>query len=67
MRHAVRKDAELQRFDQYKLVQKGLGEAKVTEARKLGILLWMLLRVQAHARECLLENMILLSSDRIPE
>jgi transposase len=35
--HAVRKDAELQRFYQHKLVQKGLGKAKVAAARKLGI------------------------------
>ena len=35
--HAVRKDPELQRFYRRKLVQKGLGRARVAVARKLGI------------------------------
>ena len=42
--HAVRKDPELQRFYRRKLVQKGLGRARVAVARKLGIRLWIMLR-----------------------
>ena len=49
--HAVRKDVELQRFYQHKLVQKGLGKAKVAAARKLGIRLWILLRDQIDYQE----------------
>ena len=44
--HAIRKDAELRRFYQHKLVQKGLGKTRVAAARKLGIRLWILLRDQ---------------------
>ena len=35
--HAVRRDPELKRFYRRKLVQKGLGKARVAVARKLGI------------------------------
>jgi transposase len=42
--HAVRQDAELQRFYRRKLVQKGMGKARVAAARKLGIRLWIMLR-----------------------
>lgn len=42
--HAARRDAELQRFYRRKLVQKGLGKARVAVARKLGIRLWIMLR-----------------------
>jgi transposase len=35
--HAVRRDPELRRFYRRKLVQKGLGKARVAAARKLGI------------------------------
>jgi transposase len=42
--HAVRRDPELQRFYRHKLVQKGLGKARVAVARKLGIRLWIILR-----------------------
>jgi transposase len=42
--HAVRRDPELQRFYRRKLLQKGLGKAKVAVARKLGIRLWIMLR-----------------------
>jgi transposase len=42
--HAARKDPELQRLDHRKLVQKGLGKARVAVARKLGIRLGILLR-----------------------
>ncbi|MGC2670920.1 MAG: transposase [Candidatus Acidiferrum sp.] len=41
---AVRRDAELQRFYRRKLVQKGMGKARVAAARKLGIRLWIMLR-----------------------
>ena len=49
--HAVRRDPELQRFYRRKLVQKGLGKAKVAAARKLGIRLWILLRDQIDYKE----------------
>ena len=42
--HAVRKDAELKRFYRRKLVQKGMGKARVAAARKLGIRLWIMMR-----------------------
>lgn len=35
--HAARRDPELKRFYRCKLVQKGLGKARVAVARKLGI------------------------------
>jgi transposase len=44
--HAVRRDPALQRFYRRKLVQKGLGKARVAAARKLGIRLWIMLRDQ---------------------
>jgi transposase len=44
--HAVRRDPELQRFYRRKLIQKGLGKARVAAARKLGIRLWIMLRDQ---------------------
>ena len=42
--HAVRRDPELKRFYRRKLVQKGLGKARMAVARKLGIRLWIMLR-----------------------
>jgi transposase len=42
--HAVRSDADLQRFYRRKLVQKGMGKARMAAARKLGIRLWIMLR-----------------------
>jgi transposase len=42
--HAVRRDPELKHFYRRKLVQKGLGKARVAVARKLGIRLWIMLR-----------------------
>jgi transposase len=42
--HAARRDPELKRFYRHKLVQKGLGKARVAVARKLGIQLWIMLR-----------------------
>jgi len=44
--HAVRRDPSLQRFYRRKLVQKGLGKARIAAARKLGIRLWIMLRDQ---------------------
>src|SRR5271154_11106 len=49
--HAVRRDPELRRFYRRKLVQKGLGKARVAVARKLGIRLWILLRDQIEYQE----------------
>jgi transposase len=49
--HAVRRDPELQRFYRRKLVQKGLGKARVAVAGKLGIRLWILLRDQIEYNE----------------
>jgi len=42
--HAVNKDGDLKRFYRRKLVQKGMGKARVAAARKLGIRLWIMLR-----------------------
>jgi transposase len=44
--HAARRDPALARFYRRKLLQKGLGQARVAVARKLGIRLWVLLRAQ---------------------
>ena len=49
--HAVRHDPELKRFYRRKLVQKGLGKARVAVARKLGIRLWIMLRDQIDYEE----------------
>jgi transposase len=49
--HAVRRDPELKRFYGRKLVQKGLGKARVAVARKLGIRLWIMLRDQIDYEE----------------
>jgi len=49
--HTVRRDPELQRFYRRKLVQKGLGKARVAAARKLGIRLWIMLRDQIDYEE----------------
>jgi transposase len=49
--HAVCRDPELQRFYRRKLVQKGLGKARVAVARKLGIRLWIMLRDQIDYNE----------------
>ncbi len=47
----MRRDPELQRFYRRKLVQKGLGKARVAAARKLGIRLWIMLRDQIDYHE----------------
>jgi transposase len=49
--HAVRGDPELKRFYRRKLVQKGLGKARVAAARKLGIRLWIMLRDEIDYKE----------------
>lgn len=49
--HAVRRDPELQRFYRRKLIQKGLGKARVAVARKLGIRLWIMLRDEIEYNE----------------
>jgi len=49
--HAVRRDPELQRFYRRKLIQKGLGKARMAVARKLGIRLWIMLRDQIDYNE----------------
>jgi transposase len=49
--HAVRKDPELHRFYQRKLIQKGLGKARVAVARKLGVRLWIMLRDEIDYQE----------------
>ena len=48
--HAVCRDPELKRFYR-KLVQKGLGKARVAVARKLGIRLWIMLRDEIDYQE----------------
>jgi len=49
--HAVRRDPEMKRFYRRKLVQKGLGKARVAVARKLGIRLWIMLRDEIDYQE----------------
>jgi transposase len=49
--HAVCRDPELKRFYRRKLVQKGLGKARVAVARKLGIRLWIMLRDEIDYQE----------------
>jgi Transposase IS116/IS110/IS902 family/Phage integrase family len=44
--HAVGKDPELKRFYRRKLIQKGMGKARIAAARKLGIRLWIMMRDQ---------------------
>src|SRR5262252_7258157 len=48
---AVEKDEELKRFYRRKLVQKGMGKARIAVARKLGIRLWIMLRDQMDYEE----------------
>lgn len=49
--HAVRRDPELKHFYRRKLMQKGLGKARVAAARKLGIRLWIMLRDEIDYKE----------------
>jgi hypothetical protein len=48
---AVRKDPELKRFSRRKLIQKGMGKARIAAARKLGIRLWIMMRDQIDYKE----------------
>ena len=48
---AVRRDPELKSFYRRKLIQKGMGKARVAAARKLGIRLWIMLRDQIDYQE----------------
>jgi transposase len=49
--HAARKDPELKRFYRRKLIQKGMGKARIAAARKLGIRLWIMMRDQIDYEE----------------
>jgi transposase len=49
--HAVVKDAELKRLYRRKLIQKGMGKARIAAARKLGIRLWVMLRDRIEYQE----------------
>lgn len=49
--HAVGKDPELKRFYRRKLIQKGMGKARIAAARKLGIRLWIMMRDQIEYEE----------------
>ena len=45
------KDPELKRFYRRKLIQKGMGKARIAAARKLGIRLWIMMRDQIDYEE----------------
>jgi len=49
--HAAARDPELKRFYRRKLIQKGMGKAKIAVARKLGIRLWIMMRDQIDYEE----------------
>jgi transposase len=49
--HAVGKDPELKRFYRRKLIQKGMGKARIAAARKLGVRLWIMMRDQIDYEE----------------
>ena len=49
--HAAEKDPELKRFYRRKLIQKGMGKARIAAARKLGIRLWIMMRDQIDYQE----------------
>ena len=49
--HAVVNDPELKRFYRRKLIQKGMGKARIAAAHKLGIRLWIMLRDQIDYKE----------------
>src|SRR2546427_2058442 len=49
--HAVQKDPELKRFYRRKLIQKGMGKARIAAARKLGVRLWIMMRDQIDYQE----------------
>jgi hypothetical protein len=47
----VREYPELKRFYRRKLIQKGMGKARIAAARKLGIRLWIMMRDQIDYQE----------------
>ncbi len=47
----IRKDPELKRFYRRKLIQEGMGKARIAAARKLGIRLWIMMRDQIDYEE----------------
>ena len=49
--HAAVTDPELKRFYRRKLIQKGMGKARIAAARKLGIRLWIMMRDQINYEE----------------
>jgi transposase len=49
--HAAGKDPELKRFYRRKLIQKGMGKARIAAARKLGIRLWIMMRDEIDYQE----------------
>jgi transposase len=49
--HAVLKDPDLERFYRRKLIQKGMGKARIAAARKLRIRLWIMMRDQIDYEE----------------
>ena len=49
--HAAAKAPELKRFYQRKLIQKGMGKARIAAARNLGIRLWIMMRDQIDYEE----------------
>jgi hypothetical protein len=75
--HAVQKDAKLKRFYRRKLIQKGMGKARIAAARNLGIWLWIMMRDQSSAAEescgragkpmrgCSISTVVLRGSDRV--
>jgi hypothetical protein len=79
--HAVGKDPELKRFYRRKLIQKGMGKARIAVARKPGIRLWIMMRDQINyekfcrrgklrqrgkpMRGCLISTVVLHGSDRV--
>jgi hypothetical protein len=47
----AKNDPELKRFYRRKLIQKGMGKARIAAARKLGIRLWIMMRDQIDYEE----------------
>lgn len=54
--HATGKDPELKRFYRRKLIQKGMGKARIAAARKLGIRLWIMMRDEIDYEEAAAES-----------
>ena len=49
--HPVERDPELKRFYRRKLIQKGMGKARIAASRKLGIRLWIMMRDEIDYQE----------------